>query len=142
VNTDTIVYYDFEDELYANADLFTYTTPTPSATSGFRCRKAGWYRFAYSISVLSRYGNRVQWLGRPRLNNNNSIGNSYAYTRGADYQYAWEGNCASGALIELAVDDYFKIEFIVAKNDSTYGDNFEWLLFGFSNSISFEYLGT
>jgi len=44
-------------------------------------------------------------------------------------------------LIELSVDDYLKIDFLVAKNDSTYGDNFEWLFFGISNSISFEYLG-
>jgi len=81
-------------------------------------------------------------MARPKLNNNISIGNSYAYTRGADYRYVWEANCASGGLIQLAVDDYFKLEFLVSKNDTSYGDDFEWLLFGFSNSISFEYLGT
>ena len=81
-------------------------------------------------------------MGRTVVNNNPTIiGHSYAYTRGADYQYAWEANCTSGGLIELSVDDYLKIDFLVAKNDSTYGDNFEWLIFGISNNISFEYLG-
>ena len=141
-NTDTVVYYDFTDESYANAELFTYSLPSGSAATGFRCRKAGWYRFSYSIYVLSRFGTRVQWRGRTRINNADSIADSFCYTRGADYQYAWEGNCASGGLLELAVDDYLKIEFQVAKNDSSYGDNFEWLFFGPSSSISFEYLGT
>jgi len=141
-DTDTVVYYDFTTESYANADLFTYTTPTPSATSGFRCRKAGWNRFAYSIHVLSKYGDRVQWLARPILNNTPTIGYSYVYTRGANYQCAWEGNCVSGGLIEFAVGDYFKIDVLVAKSDNTYGDNFQWLVFGVSNTISFEYLGT
>jgi len=142
VNTDTVVYYDFNTESYANDELFTYSFPSGSAATGFRCRKAGWYRYSYSIYVLSRFGNRVQWRGRTRVNNADAVADSFCYTRGADYQYAWEGNCASGGLLQLAVDDYLKIEFQVAKNDSSYGDNFEWLFFGPSSSISFEYLGT
>jgi len=141
-DADTVVYYNFTTENYPNAELFTYTTPTPSATSGFRCRKAGWYRFSYSIHVLSKYGDRVQWLTRPILNNTpTALGYAYTYTRGANYQYAWEGNYTSGGLIELSVDDYFKIDILVAKGDATYGDNFQWLVLGISNSISFEYLG-
>jgi len=141
-DADTVVYYDFNTESYANADLFTYTTPIASSTSGFRCLKAGWYRFQYSIHVLSKYGDRVQWLTRPILNNTpTTIGYGYAYTRGANYQFAWEGNCTSGGLIEFAVDDYFKIDALVAKSDNTFGDTFQYLVFGISNTISFEYLG-
>jgi len=140
-NTDTVFYYDFTEELYPNTELFTYTTPAGPAATGFRCRKAGWYRYAYSVYVLSRYGNRVQWRGRTRKNNGDATADSFAYTRGADYQYVWEANCTSTSLIQLEVDDYLKIEFQVSKNDSTYGDNFEWLFFGPSSNISFEYLG-
>jgi hypothetical protein len=142
----TTEYVNFQAEVYANTDLFTYVTPVDGgANEGFICQKAGYYKIDYSVQCFSiNYQNRIQWLMIPILNNTNTDGKSQGYTRAGvlGAGFVWACNCTSSMVLFFEVNDYFGLKIKCAKNDTTADDNFDSTGIDIGSTCNFQYLGT
>jgi hypothetical protein len=147
--TATSYYAVFGDRTVTNSDIYSYTTPTSSTNTGIKLLKAGKYKVSYTLNWWnSSYNNRVNfwsWL----VKHSSAItptetelkgSRSFAYSR--DDNFAAYSSTTSVAIVDVAANEYIKCKTLVAKNDTTFGDDFSGLTYHQNSSLIIEYLGS
>jgi hypothetical protein len=143
--TDTFYFIDFlNNESYRDSNYYTYTTPSPvtnTASQGLKILVTGVYEISYSFIFKNQnYTNRVN--ARVRVYNDTTsspLGQTHSYMRDDSFVVNSTNSCTF--MKEFTANDYFKLEFTVSKNDTTYGDNLDGLKMLDKGSFSIKYLG-
>lgn len=147
-STLTEYYAEFPTENIINSDIFEYSQPTASSNSGFKLKKAGYYKVTYCVQWENEsYNNRVNYkidlvkhssaITPTRTDIDGS--RSYSYSRASTVvKFATNNNTV---IINVSANEYIKLLCVVSKNTSSFGSNFSGLKQKGNGAVTIEYLG-
>jgi len=145
----TSYYAVFGNNTVTNSDIYSYTTPTSSSNTGIKLLKAGKYKVSYTLNWNNNsYTNRINYFSRIVKHSSaitptetEFVGTrSFGYSRDASYAKYATTTCVT--VIDVAANEYIKCKTVVAKNDSSFDDNFDGVIYYQYSSIVIEYLGS
>lgn len=144
----TSYYAVFGNNTVTNSDIYSYTTPTSSSNTGIKLLKAGKYKVSYTLNWNNNlYDNRINFFSR-LFKHSSAITptetelegtRSFCYSR--DDNFAKYSTTTCVTVIDVAANEYIKCKTQVAKNDNTFDDNFDGIVYHQNSSIVVEYLG-
>ena len=148
VTTATQYYAVFDSIPVINTNIYSYTTPTSSPDTGIKLLKAGKYKVSYTLNWASvNYSNRVNYFTRivkhssaiTPTNTEFTGTRSFGYSRSNSYVLHATTTCTS--IIDVAANEYIKCLTMIAKNDTTFNDDFSGINYQRNSSIVIEFLG-
>lgn len=146
--TVTAYYPVFGNNAVTNTNIYSYTAPSSSTNTGIRLLKAGKYKVSYTLNWdNSSYNNRVNYFSRIVKHSSAITPTETEFAGTRSFGYSRDDNFAKYAtttcvtVIDVEANEYIKCKTEVAKNDSSFGDDFSGVIYHQNSSIVIEYLG-
>lgn len=146
--TDTSYYAIFDSNPVTNSAIYSYTAPTSSSNTGIRLLKSGKYKVSYTLnwqntgtasranffSLLVKHSSAITPTETELAGSR-----SFGYLR--NNTNATIATTTNVTVIDVDANEYIKCKTTVAKNDTTFDDNFSDLVYHINSSIVIEFLG-
>jgi len=146
--TPTVYYPLFANNAVTNTDIYSYSNPSSSNNTGIRLLKAGKYKVSYTLNWLNAsYNSRINFYTRLVKHSSAITPTETEFPGTRSFAYARDDNFAKYAtttcvtVIDVSANEYIKCKTQIAKNDSSFNDNFSGVQFHQNSSIVVEYLG-
>jgi len=146
--TATVYYPVFDNNAVTNTDIYSYVVPSSSTNTGIRLLKVGKYKVSYTLNWNNAsYNNRINFFSRLVKHSSAITPNETEFPGTRSFGYARDNDLAKYAtttcvtVIDVAANEYIKCQATVAKNDSTFNDDFSGVQYHQNSSIVIEYLG-
>ena len=146
--TDTSYYAIFNSTPVTNTAIYAYTAPTASSNTGIKLFQAGKYKVSYTLNWQNvSYNGRVNFFSS-LVKHSSAItptetemagSRSFGYAR--DDNYVPLATTTNVTVIDVVANEFIKCKTKVAKNSTTFNDNFSGLNYYLNSSIVIEFLG-